>query len=158
MHDHFIIVYSFFAMIFGLGFCMKPFIEVNFYLRPLQDRCDFPHSARTAFFGQWRPLPVPLPNRCHLIGSGGLGSEDRCQTAATLAAVRHRFSMTVRVLRSNDAVLLCLLYIYILFGPSSFFVSKNSDLRERDSSQEREAPKNSPLLNQTTSHVHLASS
>ena len=124
MLDHSIIVHLLFGMFIGLGNCLKVFIEVNFYLRPLPDRCDFLHSGRTAVFGQWRPLPVPLPNRCHLIGSGGLGSEDRCQTAATLAAVRQQFLYDVSFRGSNDAVLLCLSYIYDLFGLGSFLEQK----------------------------------
>jgi hypothetical protein len=89
MHDHLIIVYSFFAMIFGLGFCMKPFLEVNFYLKPLLDRCDFLPSARKAFFGQRKPLPnrfrtaAIFPQRFGLTGKTAAGQlPDRCRTAA----------------------------------------------------------------------------
>ena len=157
MHDHFIIVYSFFAMIFGLGICMKPFLEVIFYLWPLQDRCDFLHSARTAFFGQsW-----PLPDRCLTAASfrsGWLDRANRCWTTAALATVWQRSPMTFRFPKAKTtSFLLGVLYKYHLL-PSSFLWAQNQNLEWETQTLEREAPKNSPLLNQTTSHVHLASS
>ena len=57
----------------------------------------------------------------------------------------------------TTSFLLGVLYKYHLL-PSLFLWAQNQNLEWETQTLEREAPKNSPLLNQTTSHVHLASS
>ena len=101
-----------------------------------------------------RTAAWPLP----LSAAVGLTGANRCLTAAYLAAVWQRSSMTFRFPKAKTtSFLLGVLYKYHLL-PSSFLWAQNQNLEWETQTLEREAPKNSPLLNQTTSHVHLASS
>ena len=101
-----------------------------------------------------RTAAWPLP----LSAAVGLTGANRCRTAAYLAAVWQRSSMTFRFPKAKTtSFLLGVLYKYHLL-PSSFLWAQNQNLEWETQTLEREAPKNSPLLNQTTSHVHLASS